>query len=145
MEKVQQEYQELRAKKEQLLRWIGELELQKATLETNERKYQGQKEELKEKITSLTTSLEEAKEQHVSLQPFKEHILAQRRKVHQLQVAIEKEWCKVLQVDNQLEEILETSCYFVDRLQEILEVLKGRMARLEANEGTLVELPSKDQ
>ena len=35
--KVQQEYQELRAEKEQLLRRIGELELQKATLEEYER------------------------------------------------------------------------------------------------------------
>ena len=65
--------------------------------------------------------------------------------MHQLQVAIEEEGCKILQVDNWLEEILETSSYFVDRSQDILEVLTGRMARLEANEETLVDLPSKDQ
>ena len=76
LEKVQQEYQELRAEKEQLLSRIGELELQKATLEESERQSQGQNVELKEQITSLKASLEEAKEQQVSLQPFKEHILA---------------------------------------------------------------------
>ena len=65
--------------------------------------------------------------------------------MHQLQVAIEEERCKVLQVDNQLEEILETSSYVVDRLQEILEVLTGRMVRLEANKETPAELPSKYQ
>ena len=54
--------------------------------------------------------------------------------MHQLQVAIEEERCKILQVDNRLEEILETSSYFVDRSQDILEVLTGRMERLEANE-----------
>ena len=54
--------------------------------------------------------------------------------MHQLQMAIEEERCKVLQVDNRLEEILETSSYFIDRSQDILEVLTGRMARLEANE-----------
>ena len=65
--------------------------------------------------------------------------------MHQLQVAIEEERCKVLQVDNRLEEILETSSYFVDRSPYILEVLTGRMVRLEANEETPVDLPSKDQ
>ena len=63
----------------------------------------------------------------------------------QLQVAIEEEQCRVLQVDRRLEEILETSSYFVDRSQDILEVLTGRMARLEANEEAPAELPSKDQ
>ena len=37
LEKVQREYHELRADKEQLLGKIGELELQKATLEESER------------------------------------------------------------------------------------------------------------
>ena len=40
LDKVQQEYQELRAEKEQLLGRIGELELQKDTLEEDERQYQ---------------------------------------------------------------------------------------------------------
>ena len=65
--------------------------------------------------------------------------------MHQLQVAIEEERCKILQVDNWLEEILETYSYFVDRLQDILEVMIERMARLEANEETPIDLPAKDQ
>ena len=65
--------------------------------------------------------------------------------MYQLQVAIEEERCKILQVDNRLEEILETSSYFVDRSQDILEVLTARMARLEVNEETPADLPSKDQ
>ena len=40
---------------------------------------------------------------------------------------------------------METSSYFVDRSQNILEVLTGRMARLEANKETAVDLPAKDQ
>ena len=63
----------------------------------------------------------------------------------QLQTAMEEERCKVLQVDGRLEEILETSSYFVDRSQDVLEVLTARMARLENNEETPVELPSKDR
>ena len=72
-------------------------------MEEFERQSQGQIAELKEQITSLTSSLEEAKEQQVNLQPFKEYVLAQRSKMHQLQVSIEEERCKILQVDNRLE------------------------------------------
>ena len=63
----------------------------------------------------------------------------------QLHTAIEEERCKVLQVDGRLEEILETSSYFIDRSQDVLEVMTARMARLESNEETPAELPSKDQ
>ena len=98
-----------------------------------------------EQISSLTTALEEAREQQVNLQPFKEHVLAQKAKMLQLQTAIEGVRCKVLQVDSQLEEILETSSYFVDRSQDVLEFLTTRMAWLENNEETLAELPAKDQ
>ena len=72
-------------------------------------------------------------------------MLSQKARMLQLQTAIEEERCKVLQVDGRLEEILETSSYFVDRSQDILEVLTTRMARLENNEETPAELPSKDQ
>ena len=89
--------------------------------------------------------MEEAKEQQVNLQPFKEHVLAQKAKMLQLQTAIKEERCKVLQVDGRLEEILETSSYFVDRYQEVMEVLTARMATLENNEETPTELPSKDR
>ena len=65
--------------------------------------------------------------------------------MHQLQVSIEEERCRVLQVDNKLEEILETTSYFVDRSQDILEVLMGRIGRLEANEEIPADLPAKDQ
>ena len=44
-----------------------------------------------------------------------------------------------------MEEILETSSYFVDRSQDILEVLTARMERLENNEETPAELLAKDQ
>ena len=40
---------------------------------------------------------------------------------------------------------METSSYFIDRSQDILEVLTGRIARLEANEESLANLPAKDQ
>ena len=60
-------------------------------------------------------------------------------------MSIEEERCKVLHVDNRLEEILETSSYFIDRSQDILEVLIGRIARFEANEEIPADLLAKDQ
>ena len=89
--------------------------------------------------------MKEAKEQQTSIHPFKEHSLTQRSKMHQLQVSIEEERCIVLQVDNRLEEILETTSYFVDRSQDILEVLTRRIGRLEANEDIPTDLPTKYQ
>ena len=65
-------------------------------------------------------------------------MLAQKARMLQLQTAVEEERCKVLQIDGRLEEILETSSYFVDRSQDVLEVLTARMARLENNEETPV-------
>ena len=78
------------------------------------------------------------------LQPFKEHILAQKTRMLQLQIALEEERCKVLQIDNRLREIMETFSYFVDRSKDVLEVLNARMARLENNAETPAELPAKD-
>ena len=65
--------------------------------------------------------------------------------MHQLQVSIEEERCKILQIDDRLEEILETTSYFVDRSQDILEVLTGRIGRMEANEEIPTYLLAKYQ
>ena len=75
-------------------------EQQKIILQASEMHSQEQKEKHQEQISSLTTALEEAREQQVNLQPFKEHILTQKAKMLQLQTAIEGERCKVLQVDS---------------------------------------------
>ena len=62
----------------------------------------------------------------------------------QLQTALEEERCKVLQMDSRLEEIIETSSYFVDRSQDVLEVLNARMARPEDDVEIPAELLVKD-
>ena len=81
----------------------------------------------------MNTALEVAREHQVDLRPLKQHVLTQKTKMLQLQTAVEKERCRVLQIDGRLEEILETASYFADRLQDVLEVLNARMARLENN------------
>ena len=96
-------------------------------------------------IASLTTLLKDDSEQQTDIRPLKEHVLAQRRRMHQLQVSIEEERSKISQIDNRLEEILETTSYFVDRSQDILEVLIGRIVRIETNEEIPIDLLAKDQ
>ena len=75
---MQQEYQELKVEKEQLMGRVEDLELQRTTWEANEKQAQEQERKLQEHISSLTTALEAAKEQQVNLQPFKEHVLLRR-------------------------------------------------------------------
>ena len=75
----------------------------------------------------MTASLKDAMEQKNDIQPLKEHVLTQRKRIHQIQIWIEDERCKILQIDTRLEEIVDTSSYFLDRSQDILEILKARM------------------
>ena len=82
-------------------------------------------EALEEQNTSLTASLKDAMELKTGIQPLKEHVLTQRRKIHQLQICIEDERCKILQINTRLEEIFDTTSYFLDRSQDILEMLTG--------------------
>ena len=114
-------------------------------MEEKEKQFQVQVADFEGQITSLVALLKDASEKQTNIQPLKEHVLAQRRRMHWLQVSIEEERCKVLQIDNRLEEILETTSYFVDRSQDILEVLTGRIVRIETNEEIPVDLPTKDE
>ena len=100
---------------------------------------------MEEQNASLTASLKDASEQKTDVQPLKEHALAQRRRIHQLQMRIEEERCNIVQIDSRLEEILDTTSCFVDRSQDILEVLTGGIVCIETNEETPVELPTKDR
>ena len=79
-----------------------ELEAQRATMEEKEKQFQVQVADFEGHITSLAASLKDASEQQTNIQPLKEHVLSQRRRIHQLQVSIEEERCKVLQIDNRL-------------------------------------------
>ena len=62
-----------------------------------------------------------------------------------MQMCMEEESCNILQIDSRLEEILDTTSYFLDRSQEILEILIGRMVWIETNKDSPTELPVKDQ
>ena len=141
LEKVQQEIQYLKNEKEQLRAKVEDLEAQQYIIyESNNAHTQG----LKEQLASLTAELETTKEHQVDLQPFKEYILAQKDKMLQLHTAFEEERCKVLHMDSRLEEIIETSSYFIDRSQDVLEVLSARMAIPEDDAEIPGELPAKD-
>ena len=71
--------------------------------------------------------------------------MAQKAKVLYLQNALEEERCQVLQIDGRLDEILDTASYFVDRSQDILEVLTSRITRVEDDTEVPAELLVKDK
>ena len=71
--------------------------------------------------------------------------MTQRKRIHQIQIQIEDERCKILQIDTRLEEIVDTTSYFLDRSQDILEILKGRMVWLETNKESPADLAIKYQ
>ena len=64
--------------------------------------------------------------------------------IFHFQMCMEEERCKILQIDSKLEEILDTTSYFLDTSQEILEILTGRIVWIETNEEPSAELPVKD-
>ena len=123
---------------------VIELESEKGATKEREKQYQMQVTILEGQNASLTTSLKDAMEQKIDVQHLKEHLLTQRRKIHHLQMRIEEERCKIVQIDSRLEEILDTTSYFADRSQDILEVLIGRIVWIETNEETPPKLPAKD-
>ena len=100
---------------------------------------------LKEQKNSLTASLKDAMEQKNDIQPLKEHVLIQKKNIHQIQIPIEDERCKIFHIDTRLEEIIDTTSYFINRSQDILEILKGRMVWVETNKEFPTELAVKDQ
>ena len=57
-------------------------------------------------------------------------------------MGIEEERCKILQIDSRLEEILDTTSYFLDRSKKIM---MGRIVWIETNEEPPAVLPVKDQ
>ena len=59
-------------------------------------------------------------------------------------MCVEEERCKILQIDSILEEILDTTSYFLDRSQEIMDILTGIIVWIETNEEHPMELPVKD-
>ena len=51
---------------------------------------------------------------------------------------------KVQQVETRLEEIVSTTCYFLDRIQDILEILQGHLTWLETTKEPPTDAPIND-
>ena len=84
-------------------------------------------------------------EQKADIRPLKECVLTQRKRIHQIQIRIEDERCKILQIDTRLEEIIDTTSYSLDRSQDILKIIKGRMVWVDTNKEYHADLAVKDQ
>ena len=93
--------------------------------------------------SSLLASLKLAMEQKVDIEPLKKHDLMLRRKINQMQLHMVEERFKVQQIDLRLEEIVNTTSYFLDRTHDILETLQGRMTWVETNKEYPVDISVK--
>ena len=60
-----------------------------------------------------------------------------------MQLQMMEERFKVQQIDIRLEEIVNTTSYFLDRTQDILETLQGRMTWVETNKEYPVDVSVK--
>ena len=79
---IQVSYENISAEKDRLQSKVAELEMEKDTTKEKEKQYQMQVAALEEKNTSLTASLKDAMEQKMDVQPLKEYVLSQRKKIH---------------------------------------------------------------
>ena len=67
-----------------------------------------------------------------------------RNKIHQMQLQMVEERFKVQQMEIRLEEIINTTSYFLGRTQDILETLQGRMTWVETSKEIPTDVPPKD-
>ena len=79
---------------------------------------------LENQKTSREVSLKATMEKKIDIEPLNKHGLTLRNKIHQMQLQMVEELLKVQQVEIRLEEIINTTSYFLDRTQDILEALK---------------------
>ena len=75
---------------------------------------------------------------------MKKHALTLRSEIHQMQLQIAEEMLKVQQVETRLEEIVSTASYFLDRTQDILEILQGCLTWLETTKEPPYNAPIKN-
>ena len=61
-----------------------------------------------------------------------------------MQLQIAEEMLKVQQVETRMEEIVSTMTYFLDRIQDILEILQGHLTSLETTKEPPTNAPIKD-
>ena len=80
----------------------------------------------------------------MDIEPLKNHALTLISKIHQMQLQIEEEMLKVQQVETRLEEIVSTTSYFLDKTQDILEILQGHLNWLETAKEPIADAPIKD-
>ena len=121
-----------------------ELEVQRTTTEGKAKLYETQIVALEDQKNSLEVSLKIAMEQEADVEPLKKHALMLKNKIHQMQIHMVEERFKVQQIEIRLEEIINTTSYFLDMTQDILETLQGRMTWVETSKEPSVDVPPKD-
>ena len=136
--------EELSKEKGSLENKVAEPGMQKTIVGGKAKHYVTQVVALETHKASLEVSLKAAMEQKTDIEPLKKHVLALRSKIHQMQLQMAEEMLKFQQVETRLEEIVSIASYFLDRTQDILEILQGRLTWLETTKEPPDNAPIKD-
>ena len=123
---------------------VVELELQKTTTEQKAKKYETHIATLEAQKASLEVLLKVENEQRMDIEPLTKHALMLRHKIYQMRLHIMEEMLKVHQVEARLEEILGIASHFKDEIQNVLEILQGRLTWLETTKERPANAPIKD-
>ena len=81
--------------------------------------------------SSLEVLLKVSNEKRMDIEPLIKHFLMLKRKFYQMQLQIAYEMLKVWQVEARLGEIASTTSHFLDKTQDILEILQVSLTWLE--------------
>ena len=136
--------EELNEEKGKLEYKVTELEVQRTTAEGKAKLYETQIVALEDQKNSVEVSLKIAMEQEADVEPLQKHALMIKNKIHQMQLQMVEERFKVQQIEIRLKEIINTTSYFLDRTQDILETLQGRMTWVETIKEPPADVPPKD-
>ena len=135
--------EELSKEKGSLENKVAKLELHKITTEERAKHSETQITPLEAQKDSLESLLKVENEQRTDIEPLKKHALMLKSKIYQMQLQIADEILKVQKVETRLEEIVSTTSYCLDRTQDILEIIQGRLTWLETTKEPPANAPIK--
>ena len=115
----------LRREKGELEKKIAEMETHKSMVDQRAEQYEAQVVGLEAEKISLEVLLKVENEQNVDITPLTKHGIFLRSNIYQMQVHIVREFYKVKQVQDRLQEISASATKFKEKTQDIVEVIQG--------------------
>ena len=93
--------------------------------------------------SSLEVLLKVENEQRIDIEPLMKHALMLRKEIYQMQLQIADEMLKLWRVEARSEGIMNITSHFIDKTQDILEIIQERLTWLETTKEPLANAPIK--